>query len=365
MVEPLEPTPLPVIPELPQRLSTPPPPTFRPSGRVDRKSRKPRRFIDVPPVVPRAILPLPPPPNVVKKVILHVQDFFRSEVNHFGILREYLHRPSYDPDASLSPEDLANYPTEPPASAVLNLNPITPPPPWPFLNMSTYHLMNWFHTGGSQKSEGEVTRLAKEVIGAADFNTEDLAGFSASRENKRLDKARTTPSNGAPFFDDDWREVSVEIDIPVPVKGSPPQKYQVPGLHHRSIVEVIKATFGAVTALPFHLTPFKRIHVNSAGKKTRLYDEVYTSESFEVAHNDLQKKSNEPGCTLEKVIAGLMFWSDSTHLTNFGTASVWPLYMYYANQSKYVRAKPSSGACHHIAFIPYVSGSLFCAIYIH
>lgn len=93
----------------------------------------------------------------------------------------------------------------------------------------------------------------------------------------------------------------------------------------------------------------------STGKETRIYDEAYTSDAWIEAHNELQKQPNEPGCKLEKVITGLMFWSDSTHLTNFGTASVWPLYMYFGNLSKYVRARPNSGACHHIAYLPYVS----------
>lgn len=135
---------------------------------------------------------------------------------------------------------------------------------------------------------------------------------------------------------------------------TPPRKFKVPGLHHRSIVQVIKATWGAITSKSFHLTPFKRIHVDPKGIRTRIYDEVYTSEAFEVAHDQLQKKPSEAGCTLEKVIAGLMFWSDSTHLANFGTAKVWPLYMYFANLSKYTRAKPNSGACHHMAYIPSV-----------
>lgn len=230
--------------------------------------------------------------------------------------------------------------------------------------MSKYRLMTWFHTGGSQKSEGEITRLVKEVICAPDFKPDDLVGFSTNKENKLLDKPQLSQENGAPFVDDDWREISVEIDIPVPVKGSPPRQFCVPGLHHRSIVDVIKATFGAVTALPFHLTPFKRIHIDSEGKETRIYDEVYTSEAFEEAHDKLQKQPAEPGCKLEKVIAGLMFWSDSTHLTNFGTATVWPLYMYYANLSKYVRAKPNSGACHHLAYIPHVSCALHHGPYI-
>ena len=90
------------------------------------------------------------------------------------------------------------------------------------------------------------------------------------------------------------------------------------------------------------------------GKETRLFDEVYTSEAWEKSHNLLQKQPPEPGCKLEKVIAGLMFWSDSTHLANVDTASVWPVYLYFANLSKYAHAKPNSGACHHIAYIPSV-----------
>ncbi|KAJ3963332.1 hypothetical protein EV361DRAFT_222660 [Lentinula raphanica] len=47
-----------------------------------------------------------------------------------------------------------------------------------------------------------------------------------------------------------------------------------------------------------------------------------------------------------------MFWSDSTHLTSFGNASLWPIYMMFGNLSKYIRSRPNSGACQHIAYIP-------------
>ncbi|KAI0647705.1 hypothetical protein C8Q79DRAFT_999321 [Trametes meyenii] len=47
-----------------------------------------------------------------------------------------------------------------------------------------------------------------------------------------------------------------------------------------------------------------------------------------------------------------MPWSDSTHLADFGTASLWPIYVQFGNQSKYERAKPSARACHHAAYIP-------------
>ncbi|KAG2336568.1 hypothetical protein BDR05DRAFT_985238, partial [Suillus weaverae] len=47
-----------------------------------------------------------------------------------------------------------------------------------------------------------------------------------------------------------------------------------------------------------------------------------------------------------------MFWSDATHLTQFGNASTWPVYLFFGNQSKYACACPTTNACHPITFIP-------------
>jgi hypothetical protein len=58
---------------------------------------------------------------------------------------------------------------------------------------------------------------------------------------------------------------------------------------------------------------------------------------------------------LETIIAAYMFWSDSTHLANFGTASLWPLYTFFGNLSKYTRAKPTSNSGYHQAYFPSVS----------
>ncbi|THU89276.1 hypothetical protein K435DRAFT_865459 [Dendrothele bispora CBS 962.96] len=55
---------------------------------------------------------------------------------------------------------------------------------------------------------------------------------------------------------------------------------------------------------------------------------------------------------LENVVVWIMLWSDSTHLAQFGTASLWPIYMYIGNLSKYIRVKPSAYAAHHLAYIP-------------
>ena len=62
----------------------------------------------------------------------------------------------------------------------------------------------------------------------------------------------------------------------------------------------------------------------------------------------------------EKIMAALMFSSDATHLTNFGQAKAWPVYLMLGNLSKYIRAKPNSGAMYHLAYIPSVRTLIRC-----
>lgn len=87
----------------------------------------------------------------------------------------------------------------------------------------------------------------------------------------------------------------------------------------------------------------------------RIFNELYTSDSWLDAQDEVQKLLREPGCTLEWVVASLMFFSDATHLANFGTAKAWPLYMYFRNLTKNARSAPKSGACHLVRFLPSVS----------
>jgi hypothetical protein len=74
---------------------------------------------------------------------------------------------------------------------------------------------------------------------------------------------------------------------------------------------------------------------------------------------DAKIRAQEPDPTVdpsvEVAIIAILLWSDSTHLTSFGTASLWPVYMYVGNLSKYVRGRPNAHAAHHIAYIPSVS----------
>jgi len=222
--------------------------------------------------------------------------------------------------------------------------------------MSIYRIMDWATTGSNQKSQGELDRLAKDVISAPDFKINELIGFSARQQYKRFDLSEQSGASD-PFAFDNWMESIVHISLPSGSKD-PSERgrdFAVPQLHHRPLIAVMKAAITDVSGCKFHFSPFKRFWSRPSHPEERCFDEAYTSDAFLELHDKLQKQPNEPGCRLEKVVLGLMFWSDATHLANFGTANVWPPYLTFANLSKYFRVKPGSGALHHVAYIPSVS----------
>ncbi|KAG2061143.1 hypothetical protein BDR06DRAFT_1049379 [Suillus hirtellus] len=153
-------------------------------------------------------------------------------------------------------------------------------------------------------------------------------------------------------FPDDWAQADVTISIPTKSKDDA-RLFTVPGFHFRPLIEVICSAFVDVQANAFHLSPFKYMWKDPLDShQERVFNELYTSDSWLDAQDELQKLPREPGCTLERVIAGLMFFSDTTHLANFGTAKAWPLYLYFGNLTKYARSAPKSGACHLVGFLP-------------
>jgi hypothetical protein len=103
----------------------------------------------------------------------------------------------------------------------------------------------------------------------------------------------------------------------------------------------------------YHLVPFKEFWQLSADNPAeQLYSEIFTSDVMIEAHQGVQ--NNMPNCTLEKVVIPLLLWSDAMLLASFGNASLWPVYLFLGNLSKYVHGKPSSFSAHHIAYIPKV-----------
>ncbi|KDQ23001.1 hypothetical protein PLEOSDRAFT_1021663, partial [Pleurotus ostreatus PC15] len=277
--------------------------------------------------------------------------------NAFGMWREYLHRPSFDPDQSVASEDLANRARFPSNVAVDSSSVQAVPnenPPWPFASMTIWRFMNWLNNGSSTKSETDADRLVHDVLLQPDFKVTDLHGFNANRENKRLDQASSV--SPGPF--DNFKTANIDISIPSGDKNKPPATYSIPGLYYQDLVSVIKTAFRDPIAQKYHLSPFKLFHQKPGlDKSERVYGELYTSDEFINEHDRVQRAPvppDDPNCKREKVVAALMYWSDSTHLANFGTAKLWPIYMFLGNLSKYIRAQPTSGACHHVAYLPSV-----------
>jgi hypothetical protein len=334
-------------PEIPIQLTA--------TGRPQRRYRLPKKFQDLLPEPPTPIVPAATPdvpePARLPRVILIVRDRLISAANKFGIWRDYPSRPTYDPDSFLLLDELATPagPIQLPSDTQQKSSAI------PFVNESIKLLMRWMTNGNTQKSEREVNSLVNDVILNPNFRPEDLRGFEANREGRRIDESIHQSELLSNFT-----EVAVDISVPSGVRDQPPSTFKVPGLYCRKITEVIKEAFSDPLAHHYHLSPFKLFHKSADGTtEERIYNEVYTSDAFIKEHEDVNRRSppppDNPDCKLEKVVAAVMLASDATHLTNFGTAKAWPIYLMLGNLSKYFRAQPKLNALHHLAYIPSVS----------
>jgi len=301
-------------------------------------------------------------------------------MNSFGIYRTYTHGPptitpdeyftlssvsdslsmARDPARShFKPSSSSSFDSSSPKSAT-TLNYFAP-----FLNASVFLLMSWYYNGSSIKSFRDIDKLVHNVIQHEDFKSSDFGNtFSSAREAERMDKEQSSKSGNSdtlPFSSKDgWIEGSVSI--PVPCDGVQHEseehapRFVINGIWYRRPLEVIKKAFSELAAENFHMIPFKEYWKPSEHEPSeRIYSETFTADVFNDEYDKLRKfKRYGPNSTLEPIVAGISFYSDSTHLTSFGNASLWPIYMYIGNQSKYLRAKPSEFAAHHIAYIPKV-----------
>ncbi|KAJ3981308.1 hypothetical protein F5890DRAFT_1417947 [Lentinula detonsa] len=160
---------------------------------------------------------------------------------------------------------------------------------------------------------------------------------------------------------DNWVTSNIQIPMPCPNKKSASEELtptlEVKGVHHRRLTEVIKTAFEDDTFLDFNIKPYKQFWKPSDDEPVqRVISECYSSNRALELEREVYETLPKPADpNVDTVIAWLMLWSDSTHLANFGTASLWPIYMYFGNLSKYTRCKPSSYAAHHIAYIPKIA----------
>ncbi|KZS91947.1 hypothetical protein SISNIDRAFT_413425, partial [Sistotremastrum niveocremeum HHB9708] len=242
----------------------------------------------------------------------------------------------------------------------------------PFPNFSAFLYNHWHWTGTGRKSQQSRDSQQKEVFQHPFFVFDDIKNVNFKKIDNQLKDPKSKLEDG-----EGWKQSAVSIYVPdVPLStvqsrreetqmvrdGNPPpdgprgRRVFVEGLTHRPLTDVIKNVFSASEgAQTFHYEPFEEYWVNPLnpdGTEQRVYGELYSSESLLRADAELQASPREEGCDLPRAVAACMFWSDATHLAQFGQAKLWPCYVQFGNQSKYDRCKPQANASHHFAYLP-------------
>jgi hypothetical protein len=326
----------------------------------------PARFLDQGPSGHAALPPIPTSapasPSRGQQLRSSLRKIFTSPPNIFGLLRQYHAEsfPSHDPDADLEPADLSDV-----LSDTLNLNsaPSLPESIFrPYPNENAFLLGEWFWDDCVQKSKSSFDKLIN-IVSRPEFKPEDVGKVPWDSINEVLGSSSNADEVWLDEPDAGWTDTSITISIPFHrlTINPGPQLYTAPPFRHRSIVSILKEKMAnAEDFRHFHLEPYKLLwqREDMYDKPIRVYGELYTSPAFLEAYEEIQQLPGEPGCTLPRVLVGLMFSSDGTLLTSFGNASLWPCYMYFGNESKYLRSKPSCKLCHHIAYFHKVSPSV-------
>jgi hypothetical protein len=281
---------------------------------------------------------------------------FRTAKNIFGLIRQFFSStpPSHDPEEVITLRDISFIP------------PVTPARPdihaeshevsfHPYPNKSSFQLGHWYWNGSAQKSHTSFKELIG-IVGCPDFDPDDVRNTSWDNINSRLGASVDDDDEKDEWEDEDagWRKTQVTIKVPFSRTTAQPGAlpYVAAELYYRPLISVIREKLSnAQDNELFHYEPYLlRWSAPHLPCEVNIQGELYTSPAFMNAHSELQSSPGEPGCDLPRVVVAVMFSSDATHLTSFGNAKLWPVYMYFGNESKYRRCKPSCNLCNHVAY---------------
>ena len=290
-----------------------------------------------------------------------------TNTNSFGLFREYRTVSSHNPRNPDAFMDVQPTPAVP-QSIGSNLAAVAPggsghDPLADSKNMSEDLLLAWMTTGPGNTPAG-MNDLVHNVIRRPDFHPSELEDFNAVTATRRFEREQFSKPGAALKVGDGWKEGSVSIRVPctgVRQKEEEAPEFVVNGILYRDAVEVITAELKDPDAFEnIHLTPYKEWwRPDPAEEPVRVYSEIYNSDAMLQA--DKEMRDNLAGEAreselddLETFIISALLYSDGTHLAAFGDASLWPVYLFLGNISKYIRLKPTSFSAHHIAYIPTV-----------
>jgi Plavaka transposase len=337
----------------------------RRSRRVD--VRMPSRYRQYDDVLPQ------PPPSVPSHIVQQTESIpvanstsilttactssrpapFRTARNVFGLVRQFFSStpPSHDPEEAATLHDISSIPIPTPAGQYGPAEPHNSFHPYP--NQTSFELGHWYWNGTAQKSHQSFKGLL-DIIGCSDFDPNDVRHTHWDKINSKL--GASVDEEDDEWLDEDagWRKTEVTIEVPFSRTTAQPgvRPYIAADLYHRSLISVIREKLAnAEDVEHFHYEPYRlRWKPPHLPQEVNIQGELYTSPAFMEAHSTLQESPGEPGCDLPRVVTALMIWSDATQLTTFGNAKLWPVYMYFGNESKYRRCKPSHHLGNHVAY---------------
>ncbi|PBK82029.1 hypothetical protein ARMGADRAFT_1090699 [Armillaria gallica] len=254
--------------------------------------------------------------------------YLETAPNEMGLYRCYKKWPTIDPTMGGGLDEVSDASTFTlHADHLTNTPEGSTDPFYPFQNATIFWLFAWFYQPTS-----------KSLSDAPDFDPKHLTdNFDAAKEIKVLDTIGKQQNHLLFSLSDGWHETSVTIKLPQT------------GVEHMS--EESASKFKSTAFLDFHLKGFKEMWDPRNGDQPEwVYGEVYSSDIFLEIEDEISLMPDLNG--LETVVVPCMLYSDSTHFTNFGTAVLWPIYLLFGLLSKYVQAQPTSGASHHIVYMP-------------
>ncbi|KAG1881540.1 hypothetical protein C8R48DRAFT_587375 [Suillus tomentosus] len=294
---------------------------------------------------------------------------FRTSRNIFGLVHQFFSSvlPSHDPEEAITLQDISYIPTltaEDSDTVAIPLDNSFHLYP----NESSFKLGHWYWNGGAQKSQQSFKELL-DIIGHPDYDPDDVRHTHWDKINSQL--GASVGDEGEEWEDEDagWHKTQVTIDVPFCRTTAQPDicPYIAADLYHWSLVSVIwEKLASAHDNEYFHYEPYQLCWCPPhLPHEVNIQGELYTSPAFLDAHRELQELPGEAGCELPRVVAALMFWSDATQLTTFGNVKLWPVYMYFGNESKYRRCKPSCNLGNYVAYFQKLLDSFkdFAGIY--
>ncbi|KIJ65337.1 hypothetical protein HYDPIDRAFT_28047, partial [Hydnomerulius pinastri MD-312] len=212
----------------------------------------------------------------------------------------------------------------------------------PYPNKSAILLWDWYWNEGTQKTQEGFKQLLG-IVGNPSFSPSDVSQTPWNAIDKELGQ-NTFDSELPEWLDGDrgWNCSSVTISVPFhSCSNNPgPKDSTIHDFYHRSLVSIIRETVtNPAHAAFFHYEPYE-LHWQPPHRdhNVKVHGELFSSTAFLKAHDELQESPPEPGCDLPRIVAALMFWSDSAQLTTFGNAKLWPLYWKIILDDEFIKA---------------------------